>query len=98
MTMAATAEKQETRNVPVQSRSKNTLEQLRTAARELYNNPEIGRDRFTTAMMSEIVGCSIGTVYRYYKDRWAVLEDIAPDRDQSPIEISAPTKKAAPVA
>lgn len=73
------------RNDPVQSRSKETLKELRKAARELYNDPEVGRDRLTTAMIAERAQTSIGTVYRYYKSRWEVLEDIAPYRDRSPL-------------
>ncbi|WP_213816255.1 TetR/AcrR family transcriptional regulator [Glaciihabitans sp. dw_435] len=40
-----------------------------------------GRDRFTTADVAAIAGCSIGTLYRYYKDRIAILDAIWPDRD-----------------
>jgi len=69
------------RNKPVQARSQARLEQLETAAREALADPEIGRDRITTADVARISGCSIGTVYRYFPDRVAILDRIWPDRD-----------------
>lgn len=76
-----------TRNSPVQVRAYSRLESLREVARQLYNDPAVGRDRLTTGMIAEGAGCSIGTIYRYYKDRVAVLDDIAPDRDMTPIKV-----------
>lgn len=73
------------RNDPQQARSSVRLEQIKAAAIELYNDPEVGRDRLTTAMVVEKAGCSIGTFYRYLSDRFELLELIAPYRDQSPI-------------
>jgi hypothetical protein len=69
------------RNAPVQRRSQSRLEQIVAAAhRALFEN---GRDRFTTQQVAELAGCSIGTVYRYFDDRVAILDAIFPDRDQS---------------
>lgn len=68
-----------TRVNPVQQRSMNRLESLRSAAREVI--AEVGRDRFTTQMVAERSGASIGTVYRYYPDRVAILDDLYPRRD-----------------
>ena len=74
-----------TRTTPVQPRSRKRLEQIKSAAVVLYNNPLVGRDRMTTAQVADLAGCSIGTFYRYFVDRVAILDAIAPDRDQSPV-------------
>jgi len=71
------------RNKPLQTRSQVRLNAIKTAAIKLYNNPQIGRDRLTTAQVALLAGCSIGTFYRYFEDRYALLEAIAPDRDQT---------------
>lgn len=76
------------RNAPIQRRAGARLEQIRAAAIEIYNTPGIGRDRLTTATVAGLANCSIGTIYRYYTDRFAILEDIAPNRSQSPIPTS----------
>lgn len=73
------------RNEPQQKRSQVRLDAIKAAAIELYNNPEIGRDRFTSAQVALLAGCSIGTFYRYFEDRYALLEAIAPNRDQTPV-------------
>jgi AcrR family transcriptional regulator len=71
----------ELRHSPKQARSTATLELLAEAGREIYN--VVGRDRLTTAMIAERAGTSIGTFYRYFDDRVALLDHIAPDRDQT---------------
>lgn len=68
----------ELRNEPVQARSVKTLERLTQAARELVS--EVGVDRLTTGDIAVRAGTSIGTVYRYFPDRVAVLDVIQPDR------------------
>lgn len=73
------------RTEPTQPRGAQTLERLRAAAHLLYNDPEIGRDRITTTMVATRANVSIGTVYRYWTDRVAMLDDIAPERDRSGI-------------
>lgn len=73
------------RNVPTQKRATVRLMAIMKAATTLYNDPAIGRDRFTTAQVADLAGCSIGTVYRYFTDRVALLDAIAPDRDMSPV-------------
>lgn len=72
------------RNEPVQFRSETRLNQIKAAATILYNDPAVGRDRITTSQVAILAGCSIGTVYRYFVDRVALLDAIAPDRDNSP--------------
>nr|WP_179580507.1 TetR/AcrR family transcriptional regulator [Leifsonia psychrotolerans] len=56
---------------PIQQRSAARLSALLDAAAEIVD--EVGFDRITTAMVAERAGASIGTVYRYYPDRVAVL-------------------------
>ena len=70
-----------TRTIPVQTRSNERLARLAKAAKEVI--AERGRDRFTTADIAKRSGSAIGTVYRYFPDRVAVLDYIYPDRDQA---------------
>lgn len=63
------------RNEPVQARSAARLTALLDAAAEVVH--EIGYERLTTAMVAERAGASIGTVYRYFPDRIAVLQSLA---------------------
>ena len=63
------------RNEPVQARSAARLSALLNAAAGIVN--EIGYERLTTAMVAERAGASIGTVYRYFPDRIAVLQALA---------------------
>lgn len=74
------------RTEPMQKRSTKRLDQIRSAAIMVYNAR--GRDYFTTLDVAKAAGCSIGTVYRYYEDRVAIMDDIHPDRDQSLIKES----------
>lgn len=63
------------RNEPVQARSTARLTALLDATAEIID--EIGFERLTTAMVAERAGASIGTVYRYFPDRIAVLQSLA---------------------
>lgn len=63
------------RNEPVQARSAARLTALLDAAAHVVD--EIGYERLTTAMVAERAGASIGTVYRYFPDRIAVLQNLA---------------------
>lgn len=63
------------RNAPVQARSSARLTGLLDAAAAIID--EIGFERLTTAMVAERAGASIGTVYRYFPDRIAVVEALA---------------------
>ncbi|HWR84690.1 MAG TPA: TetR/AcrR family transcriptional regulator [Rhodoglobus sp.] len=60
------------RNEPVQARSTARLTTLLDAAAAIVD--EIGFERLTTAMVAERAGASIGTVYRYFPDRIALLQ------------------------
>jgi len=68
----------ELRNTPQQARSSATLAALTDAARVAATT--YGYDRFTTADVAVISGRSIGTVYRYFPDRLALLDAIDPGR------------------
>ena len=59
------------RTEPTQRRSTQRLDALLDAAAEIVD--EIGFERLTTQMVAERAGASIGTVYRYFPDRVAVL-------------------------
>jgi len=63
------------RNEPVQARSAARLTALLDAAAAIID--EIGYERLTTAMVAERAGASIGTVYRYFPDRIAVLQALS---------------------
>jgi AcrR family transcriptional regulator len=63
------------RNEPVQARSAARLSALLDAAAQIVD--EIGYERLTTAMVAERAGASIGTVYRYFPDRIAVLQALS---------------------
>jgi AcrR family transcriptional regulator len=63
------------RNEPVQARSTARLTALLNAAAAAID--ELGYERLTTAMVAERAGASIGTVYRYFPDRIAVLQALA---------------------
>lgn len=63
------------RNEPVQARSAARLTALLDAAAGIVH--EIGFERLTTAMVAERAGASIGTVYRYFPDRIALLQALA---------------------
>ncbi|WP_255513539.1 TetR/AcrR family transcriptional regulator [Homoserinibacter sp. GY 40078] len=63
------------RNEPVQARSTARLAALLDAAAKVV--AEIGYERLTTAMVADGAGASIGTVYRYFPDRIAVLQSLA---------------------
>ncbi|CAN5276563.1 TetR family transcriptional regulator [soil metagenome] len=63
------------RNEPVQARSTARLASLLDAAASVVD--EIGYERLTTALVAERAGASIGTVYRYFPDRIAVLQGLS---------------------
>lgn len=63
------------RNEPVQARSTARLATLLDSAAAVID--EIGYEKLTTAMVAERAGASIGTVYRYFPDRIAVLQSLA---------------------
>ncbi|QAY74165.1 TetR/AcrR family transcriptional regulator [Agromyces protaetiae] len=68
------AKKRTVRTEPTQRRSTQRLDALLDAAAEIVD--EIGFERLTTQMVAERAGASIGTVYRYFPDRVAVLQGL----------------------
>jgi hypothetical protein len=68
------------RNPIVQKRSALRAATIENAIRELLSDPTVGRDRITTAQVAERAGCSIGTIYRYFPDRVAMLDHVWPGR------------------
>ncbi len=63
------------RHEPVQARSNARLSGLLDAAAATIDH--VGYERLTTAMVADRAGASIGTVYRYFPDRIAVLQGVA---------------------
>lgn len=63
------------RHEPVQARSNARLSALLDAAAVTID--KVGYERLTTAMVAERANASIGTVYRYFPDRIAVLQGVA---------------------
>ena len=68
---AEPSRKRAVRTEPTQRRSTQRLDALLDAAAEIVD--ETGFERLTTQMVAERAGASIGTVYRYFPDRVAVL-------------------------
>jgi AcrR family transcriptional regulator len=60
---------------PVQARSAARVGALLDAACHVMH--DVGYEPLTTAMVAERAGASIGTVYRYFPDRVAVLQAVA---------------------
>lgn len=65
---------------PQQYRSARRLAQLEEAARTVI--ARVGRDAFTTQQIAEEAGSSIGTIYRYFANRVAVLDHLFPHRSE----------------
>ncbi len=63
--------KRAVRTEPTQRRSTQRLDALLDAAAQIVD--ESGFERLTTQLVAERAGASIGTVYRYFPDRVAVL-------------------------
>lgn len=64
-----------------------TRNALLDAARALYADPKVGRDRITSAKVVTLAGKSIGTFYRYFDDEVDILDAIEPDRDLARLDI-----------
>lgn len=66
------------RTPPVQDRARDIVRRILSAAEARIDLH--GYDRITTADIAIDVDCSIGTVYRYFRDRVELLDAVAPDR------------------
>lgn len=62
------------RKKPVQSRANATMRAIRDAFLLLLK--EEGRTALTTNRIAEVAGVSIGSLYQYYKDKYAIAVDI----------------------
>jgi AcrR family transcriptional regulator len=71
------------RHAPQQVGARASVEKIEGATRQLLRDPEIGRDRFTTAQVAKLADLSIGTIYRYFADRTRLLEHVWPDRQDT---------------
>lgn len=67
------------RKRPAQGRSSDRVKSILAAARTHY--AEVGRDRFNTTAVAALAGCSVGTLYRYFEDRVALMDAFVPHRD-----------------
>ena len=63
------------RTTPTQARAQDRVNVLLDAAATIIN--EHGCELLTTHDVAVVVGCSIGTVYRYFPDRLAILQHLA---------------------
>jgi AcrR family transcriptional regulator len=66
---------------PATDRTSSTLERIKDAAERVLRT--IGRDRFTTQDVAREAGLSLGTIYRYFPSRAALLDFVWPDRSDS---------------
>jgi AcrR family transcriptional regulator len=83
------------RNLPVQSRAQFTLRRIEGAIRAVLSDPEIGRDRFTTNQVAQLAQVSIGTIYRYFPDRVAMLDHVWPHRESGHLPLESATSEKA---
>src|ERR1700757_3108376 len=63
------------RNVPTQARSRERLRRVLDAADEVL--AQEGSDAFTTTRIAEAAGIPVGSVYRYFPDKQAIVEALA---------------------
>lgn len=63
------------RTEPVRARSSARVQALLVAAADVVD--EVGIEHVTTNLVAERAGCSIGTFYRYFPDRVAILRALA---------------------
>jgi AcrR family transcriptional regulator len=64
-----------TRKIPQQSRSQQTLDTILDAGAFLF--AQVGYETTTTNAIAEHAGIAIGTLYRYYPDKEAILKALA---------------------
>lgn len=81
------------RLAPKQSRALTTLDHLTDAAQRVLDR--VGPDYLTTGDVAEEAGVSIGTVYRYFEDRVAILDVLQPHRHTAPAEANRIVKELA---
>ena len=63
------------RNVPTQARSRERLRRVLDAADQVLARD--GADAFTTTRIAHVAGVPVGSVYRYFPDKEAIVEALA---------------------
>jgi AcrR family transcriptional regulator len=63
------------RNAPLQARSRARLGRVLDAAEELLERQ--GADAFSTTAVARVAGVSVGSVYRFFPDKEAIVEALA---------------------
>ncbi|QCR20455.1 TetR/AcrR family transcriptional regulator [Agrococcus sp. SGAir0287] len=63
------------RTPPVQRRASDRIDEILAAAAEVVD--EVGPELLTTTLVAERAGAGVGTVYRYFPDRLAILQGLA---------------------
>ncbi|WP_186329435.1 TetR/AcrR family transcriptional regulator [Agrococcus jejuensis] len=63
------------RTPPVQRRASDRIDEILDAAAAVVD--EVGTELLTTTLVAERAGAGVGTVYRYFPDRIAILQGIA---------------------
>lgn len=77
------------RATPKQGRAQARVEAIVAAGHQHFD--EVGRDRFNLSGVHAIAGGSIGSIYRYFKNRYALLEvvDPIPTHAEKVVEVPA---------
>jgi AcrR family transcriptional regulator len=78
------------RTLPRQGRAQVTFSRIENSIRTLLADPDVGRDRFTASEVAALAGVSIGTLYRYFPSRLAMLDHVWPNRGSTYLPEEAP--------
>ncbi|WP_165069932.1 TetR/AcrR family transcriptional regulator [Marisediminicola senii] len=82
--------------MPRQKRAGRTLAKIESATRQVLADPNWGRDLLNTNEVARLAGVSIGTIYRYFPDRLALLDYVWPDRGCTYLPIEGPQETTVP--
>ncbi|MDE0786744.1 MAG: TetR/AcrR family transcriptional regulator, partial [Porticoccaceae bacterium] len=63
------------RTTPVQKRALQRREEILTATAQLLE--KVGQDDLTTILVAKTVGVSVGTLYHYFPNKYAILYALA---------------------
>jgi len=74
----------EPRRLPQQPRARRTVERLLAVTAELLE--EVGVDKVTTNLVAERAGLNIGTLYKYFPNKYALIAALALDFAEGQIE------------
>lgn len=64
----------ELRNEPTQSRSRETLDRILVAAEKVLE--DVGPEHATSRLIAETAGVSVGSLYRFFPDKAAVIREL----------------------